>query len=336
MSNHIPPPLPSTSSSASSHAAPKSWERATLEKLVFATLKEQRTARRWRNGIRIAGLLLFALMVIGSFMRAPSGAGGAAGSLEPHTAVVDISGVISEDSSETNARAVIANAKRAFENTNAKAVLLRINSPGGSPVQSGIINDELLRLKEQHKKPLYAVVGDSCASGAYYIAVAADKIFVDKASVVGSIGVIMSGFGFTETMEKMGVERRLLTAGTNKGLMDPFSPVDPTQQEHMQTMLNQIHEQFIEVVRKNRGSRLKENEDTFSGLVWTGQQAVQLGLVDELGSVDSVARDVVKQEKVVDYTRRDNVAERLAKKFGASVGAGAVRALQMQTFNGMQ
>lgn len=321
----LPPPLPSSPSSS----APKNWERATLEKLVFATLKEQRAARRWKIGMRIVTMLFFLGVIWVMALRSPEAAGVNTTSLEPHTAVVEISGVIAEEA-DANARDVISNVKRAFENTNAKAVLLRINSPGGSPVQAGIINDELLRLKKQHKKPLYAVVGDSCASGAYYIAVAADRIFVDKASVVGSIGVIMGGFGFTGAMEKTGIERRLLTAGDNKGLMDPFSPVDPAQQAHIQGMLNQIHQQFIDVVRTNRGSRLKETPDIFSGLVWTGQQAVQLGLVDELGNIDSVARDVVKQEKIVDYTRRDNVAERLAKKFGASVGAGAVQALQMR------
>ena len=199
-------------------------------------------------------------------------------------------------------------------------------------MQAGIINDELVRLKALHKKPLYAVVGDSCASGAYYVAVAADRIFVDKASMVGSIGVLMNGFGFTGTMEKIGVERRLLTAGENKGLLDPFSPLKPEHQAHAQGMLDQIHQQFIEVVRKNRGSRLHETPEMFSGLVWTGQQAVQMGLADQLGSVDSVARDVIKQETLVNYTQRDNVAERLARKFGAAVGAGAVRTLQTHPF----
>ena len=213
-----------------------------------------------------------------------------------------------------------------------KDIYIYINSPGGSPVQAGIINDELVRLKALHKNPLYAVVGDSCASGAYYVAVAADKIFVDKASMVGSIGVLMNGFGFTGTMEKIGVERRLLTAGENKGLLDPFSPLKPEHQAHAQNMLDQIHQQFIEVVRKNRGSRLHETPEIFSGLVWTGQQAVQMGLADQLGSVDSVARDVIKQETLVNYTQRDNVAERLARKFGAAVGAGAVRTLQTHPF----
>ena len=324
MSVH-PPPLPHQNTSPN-------WERATLEKLALAAINEQRTARRWRVGLRLAWLLLFALLIFQSFQNTPATGTIAATKLAPHTAVIEIEGAIADNANMgTSAQDVIENARDAFENEQAAAVVLLINSPGGSPVQAGMITDELTRLKEKHKKPLYAVVSDTCASGAYYVAVAADKIFVDKASIVGSIGVRMDGFGFTGAMEKMGIERRLLTAGDNKGMLDPFSPISPEQQAYAQTMLNQIHQQFIDVVRKHRGKRLKETPETFSGLIWTGQQAVELGLVDALGSVDSVARDVVQQEKVVDYTRRDNVAERLAKKFGASVGAGAVHALQMQT-----
>ena len=324
-----PPPLPNNHASAG-HT--RNWERATLEKIALAAITEQRTARRWRVGLRLAWLLLFALIVFQSFQSSSSSSPGMhASKAAPHTAVIEIEGVIADNANlGSSAQDVIEDVRAAFENTQAEAVVLHINSPGGSPVQSGMINDELTRLKDKYKKPLYAVVSDTCASGAYYIAVAADKIFVDKASIVGSIGVRMDGFGFTGTMEKMGVERRLLTAGDNKAMLDPFSPVSPEQQAHAQKMLNQIHQQFIDVVRKHRGKRLHETPEIFSGLIWTGQEAIQLGLVDELGSVDSVARDVIKQEKVVDYTRRDNVAERLAKRFGASVGAGAVNALQLQ------
>lgn len=323
-----PPPLPNNHASAG-HT--RNWERATLEKIALAAITEQRTARRWRVGLRLAWLLLFALIVFQSFQSSSSSSPGMhASKAAPHTAVIEIEGVIADNANlGSSAQDVIEDVRAAFENTQAEAVVLHINSPGGSPVQSGMINDELTRLKDKYKKPLYAVVSDTCASGAYYIAVAADKIFVDKASIVGSIGVRMDGFGFTGTMEKMGVERRLLTAGDNKAMLDPFSPVSPEQQAHAQKMLNQIHQQFIDVVRKHRGKRLHETPEIFSGLIWTGQEAIQLGLVDELGSVDSVARDVIKQEKVVDYTRRDNVAERLAKRFGASVGAGAVNALQL-------
>ena len=244
-----------------------------------------------------------------------------------HTAVVELKGEIASGA-DASAEYVIAALRTAFEDDGAKAVVMLINSPGGSPVQAGMINDEIMRLKALHKKPMYAVVEESCASAAYYIASAADSIYVDKASIVGSIGVLMDGFGFTGTMEKLGVERRLLTAGANKGMLDPFSPMNPQQKAFAQQMLGQIHQQFIDVVRKGRGDRLKENQDTFSGLFWTGQEAVKLGLADGLGSLDQVARDVVGAEEVVDYTRRENVAERFAKKFGASVGSGAVSTLR--------
>ncbi|MEY3124151.1 MAG: hypothetical protein RLZZ573_671, partial [Pseudomonadota bacterium] len=215
-----------------------------------------------------------------------------------------------------------------FEDKGAQAVVLLINSPGGSPVQAGIINDEILRLKALHQKPVYAVVEETCASAAYYIAVGADQIFVDKASVVGSIGVLMDGFGFTGLMDKLGVERRLMTAGANKGFMDPFSPQTENQRVFAQAMLDQIHQQFINVVKTGRGKRLKETPETFSGLFWTGQQAIEMGLADQLGNLDYVAREVVKAEELVDYTRRDNVAERLVKRFGAAIGQGVAVAVR--------
>jgi len=208
--------------------------------------------------------------------------------------------------------------------------VLLINSPGGSPVQAGIINDEVRRLKAKHEKPVYAVVEESCASAAYYIAVSADEIYVDKASIVGSIGVLMDGFGFTGLMDKLGVERRLMTAGVNKGFLDPFSPQTKAQRTHAQTLLDQIHAQFIQVVRDGRGKRLKETPELFTGLFWSGQQAVDIGLADGLGNLDYVAREIVKAEDIIDYTRHDNVAERLAKRFGAAMGEGAVHALQRQ------
>jgi len=211
-------------------------------------------------------------------------------------------------------------------------VVLLINSPGGSPVQAGLISDEMLRLKALYRKPLYVVVEETCASAAYYIAANGDDIFVDKASVVGSIGVLMDGFGFTELMQKLGVERRLLTAGANKGLLDPFSPVSPKQQAHVQGVLNEIHQQFIGVVRAGRGKRLQETEETFSGLYWTGQQAVEMGLADQLGGLDFVAREIVNAPEIIDYTRRENVAERLARQFGAAIGAGAIKALNSSGF----
>ena len=218
--------------------------------------------------------------------------------------------------------------KSAFEDSGSVAVVLRVNSPGGSPVQSGIVNDEIRRLKALHKKKVYAVVEEMCASGAYYIAVAADEIYVDKASIVGSIGVLMDGFGFTGLMEKVGVERRLLTAGSNKAMLDPFSPQNERQTAYAKAMIDQIHQQFITVVKEGRGPRLKETPETFSGLFWNGEEAVRMGLADHLGNLDFVAREVIKAEEVIDYTPRDNVAERLAKRFGAAVGQGAVKAMR--------
>ncbi|MFM2111390.1 MAG: hypothetical protein RLZZ271_50 [Pseudomonadota bacterium] len=305
-----------------------SWERATLEKLVMANLREQQLARRWKIGLRLAWLFFFAVVYWSLFHR-----GQPAGDVaREHTAVVEIKGEIA-DGADASAERIVAAAKSAFEEGTAKAVVLLINSPGGSPVQAGIINDEIRRLKVLHKKPVYAVVEESCASAAYYIAVASDQIYVDKASIVGSIGVLMDGFGFTGLMDKLGVERRLMTAGANKGFLDPFSPQSGAQKEHAQNMLNQIHQQFISTVKAGRGSRLKESPEMFSGLFWSGEQAVQMGLADKLGNLDFVAREVVKAEELVDYTRHDNVAEKLAKRFGAAMGEGAIKALRSGTVN---
>ena len=300
------------------------WERATLEQLASGWLAEQRSTRRWRVFFRLAWLLLVAAIVVGLFYQ------GAAKRADPstvHTAVIEIKGEIA-DGADASAEFVLASMRSAFEDDGSQAVVLLINSPGGSPVQAGIINDEIRRLKEKHQKPVYAVVEETCASAAYYIAAATDDIYVDKASIVGSIGVLMDGFGFTGTMEKLGVERRLLTAGDNKGFLDPFSPQTENQRQYAQAMLDQIHRQFIEVVKQGRGDRLKEVPEMFSGLFWTGQQAIDMGLADHLGSLDFVAREVVKAEEIIDYTRRDNFAERLAKRFGAAVGAGALQALR--------
>ena len=300
------------------------WERDTLERLAFATLAEQRASRRWRIFFRFAWL---ALIVVLLWTGTHKGGMGGANPSQPHTAVVAIKGEIA-DGADASAEWVVTALRAAFEDEGSQAVVLQINSPGGSPVQAGIINDEIRRLKEKHKKPVYAVVEESCASAAYYIAVAADEIYVDKASIVGSIGVLMDGFGFTGLMDKLGVERRLMTAGENKGFLDPFSPQTDAQRKHAQSMLNHIHSQFIAVVKKGRGDRLKETPEMFSGLFWTGQQAVELGLADEMGSLDQVAREVVKAEELVDYSRRDNVAERLVKRFGAAMGEGAWRAMR--------
>ena len=300
------------------------WEKATLEKLMFATLREQRASRRWRTFIRLAWLAFFVFLLWALMHRgAPS-----TGKSLPHTAVIEIKGEIASGG-DASAESVVAAMRSAFEDGGAQGVVLLINSPGGSPVQAGIIYDEIKRLRIKYKKPIYAVVEESCASAAYYIAAATDRIFVDKASIVGSIGVLMDGFGFVGLMDKLGVERRLMTAGENKGFLDPFSPQTEKQRVFAQAMLDQVHQQFIDAVKAGRGKRLKDTPELFSGLFWTGQQAVEMGLADQLGNVDFVAREVVKAEDLVDYTHRDNVAERLAKKFGAAIGEGAMHAIKM-------
>ena len=332
-SNTEPKPLPTGAEPSVKQDAARStseaklsapgWERDALEKLAFDSLNEQKSRRRWKTFMSLAWLAFF-IYLVWSF----AGRSGVHKEiLQPHTAVIEIKGEIAAGA-EAGADLVMASVKAAFEDPGAQAVVLLINSPGGSPVQAGIINDEIKRLKAKHNKPVYAVVEETCASAAYYIAVAADQIYVDKASIVGSIGVLMDGFGFTGLMDKLGVERRLMTAGENKGFLDPFSPQTEKQRAFAQTMLNQIHKQFIDVVRAGRGKRLKETPEMFSGLFWSGQQAVELGLADSVGNLDFVAREVVKAEEIVDYTRRDNVAERLVKRFGAAFGEGTVRALK--------
>ncbi len=294
------------------------WERKTLEKLAFSALQEQKSRRRWGVFFKILGFAYLAV-VLATLVDW----GTEASHQERHTALIDLTGVI-ESKGTSNAENMLESLQSAFKEKNVAGVIIRINSPGGSPVQAGIINDEIRRLRAKHPAiPLYAVVEDICASGSYYVAVAADKIYVDKASIVGSIGVLMDGYGFTGTMEKLGVDRRLLTAGNNKGFLDPFSPPNPNQTAHAQVMLDTIHQQFIDVVKAGRGDRLKETPEMFSGLMWTGDQSVKLGLTDDFGSVDSVARDVIKAEKVLDYSVKDNIAERFAKR----LGAGAVNSL---------
>jgi protease IV len=298
------------------------WDQ-TLALFARDYLADRRAERRWRVFFRLMWLTLFAL-ALWALLTARDHA---ATPMGPHTALVEVRGEIASDT-EASAEVLVAALKSAFEDSGALAVVIRFNSPGGSPVQAGIINDEIRRLKALHKKKVYAVIEESCASGAYYIAVAADEIYADKASIVGSIGVLMDGFGFTGTMEKLGVERRLITAGENKGIGDPFTPMSEKHRAYTQAMIDQIHLQFIQVVKEGRGKRLKVSPDTFSGLFWNGEEAVRLGLADHLGNLDYVAREVVKAEDIIDYTPKENVAERLAKRFGASVGAGAVKAMR--------
>ena len=298
------------------------WERGVIEKLATEALKEQRRARRW--GIFFK-LLTFAYLTFIILMALEWRPGGDSGT--KHTALVDIEGVI-EAKGGASADHITGALQNAFKDKNTQGVVLRINSPGGSPVQSGIIYDEIRRLRAKYPDiPLYTVVEDVCASGGYYIAAATDKIFVDKASIVGSIGVRMDQFGFVGAIDKLGVERRSITSGENKAFLDPFLPVEAKQVDHAKDMLGQIHAQFIEVVKKGRGNRLKESPDLFSGLFWTGEKSIELGLADGYGSLDSVARDVIKAEDIVDYTQKENVAERLAKRFGAA----AIRAMGFDT-----
>jgi len=300
------------------------WERETLEKLVFATVQERRRARRWSIFFKLS-FLTVALLALWAYYDFNFGSADVE-NLGRHTALIEINGEIEAEGSGA-ADTVIPSLNKAFSDPGSAAVVLRIDSPGGSPVQAGIIVDEILRLKRGYPdKPLYVVVDEICASGGYYIASAADRIYVNKASIVGSVGVLMDSFGFTGTMDKLGIERRLMTAGENKGFLDPFSPQSPKHREHAQEMLNEIHQQFIAVVRAGRGKRLKETPETFSGLYWTGAKAVDMGLADAFGTVDTVARDIVKAEDIVDYTAHEGLPERVLKKFGAAVGESAVKA----------
>jgi protease IV len=312
-----------TKQSPESEKSNSQWERNALELLLLENLKENRKARRWRAALRILSLVVLVGLIYQLFDVQFPGSGGSG----KHTALVSIEGEISPNSI-ANALDINSALTAAFKSKEAVGVVLRINSPGGSPVQAGMINDEIRRLRTLHpEKPFYVVVEDVCASGGYYIAVAGDKILADKASLVGSIGVVMGGFGFTGLMEKMGISRRLITAGTEKGMLDPFSKENPKQVEMVKKMLEEIHQQFITVVKQGRGERLKNDPEIFTGRVWNGEQALQLGLVDGYGTVDSVARDILKAPDLVEYTLKENFAERVAKRFGADTGAAISKAL---------
>jgi protease-4 len=303
------------------------WEREVISNLAMAALKEQRRARRWGIFFKLfmaVYLVIFLIALIPSTEKGLEFAG-------PHTALIDIRGVIADDA-EASADNIVTSLRDAFENKHSKAVILRINSPGGSPVQAGYVNDEIKRLRKKYpNKPLYAVITDLCASGGYYIASGADEIYADKASIVGSIGVIMSAFGFVDAMKKVGIERRMLTAGENKGFLDPFSPLKESDVTHVKQMLGNIHQQFINVVKAGRGDRLKENDQLFSGLVWTGEQSVKLGLVDGLGSASYVAREIVGEDKLVDYTVKPDPFERFAKRIGVVMAETFARITGLET-----
>ncbi|MEI7427383.1 MAG: signal peptide peptidase SppA [Betaproteobacteria bacterium] len=301
------------------------WEKQALESLLNENLKDKRGERRWKTIWRVIwlGLFLFAAYTfLNPFKNKSSSV------LGKHTALVNIQGEIASNT-PANASDVNSALQAAFENPDSVGVILKINSPGGSPVQSGMIHDEVLRLRKEYpKKHLYVVIEDICASGGYYIAVAGEKIYVDKASLVGSIGVIMSGFGFTGLMDKVGVERRVITAGDNKDMMDPFAKQNPKNKEALQEMINQVHQQFIDVVKQGRGEKLQKNDELFTGMVWNGARSIELGLTDELGTIDFVAKEVIGQKDIIDYSQTENVAERIAKRFGASFGTSFAKALQ--------
>ena len=300
------------------------WERDLIAKLATAALKEQRRARLWGIFFKLLtfAYVTFLLVVMVDWKGRAEMASG-----KKHTAMVEVSGLIAPGS-DASAERVTSALQAAFKDKNTQGVVVRCNSPGGSPVQAQTIYDEMRRLRKQYPDiPLYAVVEDVCASGGYFVAVGADRIYVAKASVVGSIGVLMNGFGFTGLMEKLGVERRLITAGENKAMLDPFSPVDEKDVAHLKQLMADIHQQFIGVVKEGRGKRLKETPEIFSGLIWTGQKSVELGLADGFGSLDSVARDVVKAEDIVDFSSRESVVEKFARRFGASAASTLVESL---------
>lgn len=304
------------------------WQRSLLEKLATASLKEQRAARRW--GIFFK-LLIFGYFAFGLVIWLAIYADRTHLASEKHTAVVELKGTIAANG-DASADKVIRGLRAAFKHKGTKGVVLRLNSPGGSPVQSAYIFDEIKRLRTKYPKiPLYAVVTDLCASGCYFAAAAADKIYVNESSLVGSIGVLMNGFGFVDAMDKLGVERRLLTAGENKGFLDAFSPLKESDKAHLQTILNGLHQAFIAKVQEGRGERLQQDERIFSGLIWDGQEARNLGLVDEFGSTSHVAREVIGAEETVNFTKKSDVFERFAER----LGAGAAKALvQMPEFMG--
>ncbi len=303
------------------------FEQSLINGLAKEVLTEQRRNRRWGIFFKMLLVLYLSTFLIiyvventemGSF------------SSDKHTALIEINGVIAANS-EARADFIVTGLRKAFEDENTQGVILRINSPGGSPVQAGYINDEISRLKEEYPEiPVYAVISDMCASGGYYIAAATDKIYANKASIVGSIGVIMAGFGFVDTIEKLGIERRLLHAGDNKGFMDPFQPLKASESSHVQGLLNEIHQQFIDVVKNGRGDRLIDDEKLYSGLIWSGQESIKLGLVDELASASQVARDVIGAEDIVDYTKRENYFDRFAKQMGSAMLHSLTNSIRLQ------
>ena len=317
------------STNSSSSKEKENWQEDVINRLAFAALNEQKRTRRW--GIFFKSLIFVYLLMIFLIAYMPQQGGKSKISVGKHTALIEISGVIA-DSTEANADSIITGLRDAFDDNNTMGIILRINSPGGSPVQSGYIYDEIKRLRGLNPDTkVYAVITDMCASGGYYIAAAADEIYADKASVVGSIGVIMNSFGFVDTMKLVGVERRLYTSGEHKGFLDPFSKENPVEVAHIKTVLKNIHEQFIHVVKEGRGDRLKDDPRLFSGYIWSGEESEKLGLIDGLGSSSYVAREIIKQEKIVNFTTKPNYLDRFAERFGASMGSSMSKILGMES-----
>jgi protease-4 len=306
------------------------WEREVLEKIALAGIREQRSARRWGIFFKLLTFAYVTLLLVFAIDWRGKTEGMTDGK---HTALVEVSGVIGPGT-DSSAERITTALQAAFKDAGTRGVVIRINSPGGSPVQAQNIYDEMRRLRAKYPAiPLYAVVEDICASGGYFVAAGADRIYVSKSSLVGSIGVRLDGWGVTGLMEKLGVERRLLTAGENKGFLDPFLPVDEKQKQHAQAMLGEIHQQFISVVREGRGKRLKDSPDLFSGLIWTGQKSVDLGLADGFGSLEYVAREVIKAEEIIDYSQKENIAEKFARRLGAGA-ASALADIALRTSAG--
>lgn len=305
----------------------ETWAREALERVALAAITEQRRARRWGIFFKGLGFLYLTVLVLVLVMPLLDSQQAVD---EKHTALVSIEGVIASDA-EANADDIVQGLRAAFEDDNTAGIVLAINSPGGSPVQAGQVYNEILRLRAAHPdKPLYAVVSDVCASGGYYIAAAAQAIYADKASLVGSIGVRSDGFGFVEALDKLGIERRLYTAGANKGLLDPFRPENPEEVQYLQNLLGEVHQQFIDAVRQGRGDRLRETPELYSGLIWTGEKSQSLGLIDALGTTRSVAEEVIKAKRVVDYTRRPNVLEQALEQIGVQAGGALAEALGLR------
>ncbi|MCK5718711.1 MAG: signal peptide peptidase SppA [Thiomargarita sp.] len=333
------------SSAESKKSSNPDWERDVLNRLAFAALNEQRRARRWRTFFFIL-TFSYLFLISWTFMNLEWGFldeldGDIITSDKKHTALIEIEGIISTDS-EVNADQIVASLRNAYEDKKTAGIIIRINSPGGSPVQSAYINDEITRLKAKHPDiPVYAVVSDICASGGYYIAVAADEIYANESSMVGSIGVLINSFGFVDAIKNLGIERRLFTAGENKGFLDPFSPINDKNVAHIENLLQNVHEQFIATVKAGRKKSLEargqlellENQELFSGLIWTGKQAIEIGLIDGIGSSSYVAREIIKVKKIKDFTKRPNYLDRFAERLGVVMAKVLAQQLSSATNN---